>query len=149
MGTLTEKIRADLTESMKARDAARTSTLRMIQSAIKNEEIEKKHVLTDDEALAVIRRAVKQRQDSIEQYNKGGREDLAAKEQSEMEMLETYMPQQMSDADSEAIVRDIIGQVGATSRKDSGKVMKEVMAKHKGVIDGRRVQEIVARLLPA
>jgi len=149
MGALTEKIRADLTESMKARDAARTSTLRMIQSAIKNEEIDKKHPLSDEEALAVIRRAVKQRQDSIEQFTKGGRADLAAKEQSELEMLEAYMPQQMSEAESLRIVQEIITLVGATSRKDSGKVMKEVMAKHKGVIDGRRVQEIVARLLPA
>ena len=148
MGALTEKIRTDLTESMKARDAARTSTLRMIQSAIKNEEIDKKHALTDDEALAVIRRAVKQRQDSIEQYTRGGREDLAAKEKSEQEMLEAYMPQQMTEADSEKIIGDIIQQVGAVSRKDTGKVMKEVMAKYKGVIDGKRVQEIVARLLP-
>ncbi|HVT05270.1 MAG TPA: GatB/YqeY domain-containing protein [Thermoanaerobaculia bacterium] len=148
MGALTEKIRADLTESMKARDTGRTSTLRMIQSAIKNEEIDKKHALTDDEALAVIRRAVKQRQDSIEQYTRGGREDLAAKEKSEQEMLEAYMPQQMTEADSEKIIGDIIQQVGAASRKDTGKVMKEVMAKYKGVIDGKRVQEIVARLLP-
>lgn len=146
--SLTERIRADLTESMKAKDAARTSTLRMLQSALKYEQIEKGHELSDDEAVAIIQRAVKQRQDSIEQYTSGNRPELAEKERSELEMLKKYLPEQLSDEESEAIVREAIAATGAVSRKDSGKVMKEVMSKHKGRIDGKKVQEIVGRLLP-
>lgn len=146
--TLAERIRSELTESMKARDAARTSTLRLLQSSFKNEQIEKGHELSDEEALAVIRRAVKQRQDSIEQYTKGNRPELAAKESAELDMLSRYLPQQMGDGDAERAVREAIATVGAESKKDTGKVMKEVMARHKGAIDGKRVQELVARLLP-
>lgn len=148
MATLTEQIRADLTESMKARDAARTSTLRMLQSAFKYEQIEKGHELSDEEAVAIIQRSVKQRQDSIEQFTSGNRPELAAKERSELEMLQKYLPAQLSDEEAEAVVRDVIAATGAESKKDTGKVMKAVMADHKGTIDGRKVQEIVARLLP-
>jgi uncharacterized protein len=136
MAKLTEQVRADLTESMKARDAARTAVLRLLQSALKNEQIEKGHELSDEEALAVIRRGVKQRQ------------DLVDNERREMELLQTYLPQQISDEEVETIVRETIAAIGASSKKDSGKVMKEVMAKHKGVVDGKKVQEIVGRLLP-
>lgn len=149
MANLTEKVRQDLTESMKARDAQRTSTLRLLQSALKNEQIEKGHELSDEEAQAVIRRAVKQRQDSIEQYEKGNRPELAMKEASELPILESYLPQQLSAIEAEKIVQDIIQLVGAASKKDAGKVMKEVMAKHKGVLDGKKVQEILGRLLPS
>lgn len=148
MATLTEQIRSDLTESMKARDAARTSTLRMLQSALKYEQIEKGRELSDEEAVAIIQRSVKQRQDSIEQYTSGNRPELAAKEQSELEMLQKYLPAQLSDEEAETIVRDAIASTGAESKKDTGKVMKAVMADHKGKIDGRKVQEIVGRLLP-
>lgn len=148
MPLLTEQIRADLTESMKARDAARTSALRMIQSALKNEQIEKGHELSDEEAQAVIRRAVKQRQDSIEQYEKGQRMDLADKERTEMELLSKYLPQQMGEAELERIVTEAIAAVGATSKQDAGKVMKQVMASHKGSVDGKRVQAVVGKLLP-
>ena len=146
--SLTEKIRADLTESMKAKDSARTSTLRMLQSALKYEQIEKGHELSDDEAIAIVQRAVKQRQDSIEQYTSGNRLELAEKERSELEMLKKYLPEQLSEEESEAIVREAILATGAESKKDSGKVMKEVMSKHKGRIDGKKVQEIVGKLLP-
>lgn len=148
MPSLTEKIRADLTASMKARDAAKTSTLRMLQSALKNEQIEKLHELSDEEATAVIRRGVKQRQDSIEQFTRGNRPELAQKEQAELEILNSYLPRQLSDTDIEAVVRSAIAAVGASSRKDSGAVMKAVMATHKGLVDGKKVQEIVGRLLP-
>ena len=145
---LTERIRTELTEAMKARDAATLSTLRMIQSALKYEQIEKGHELSDEEAQVVIRRAVKQRQDSIEQYTKGGRQDLADKEAAELAILEKYLPKQMSDAEVEAAVKSVIAEVGATSKKDSGRVMKEVMAKFKGLVDGKKVQEVVGRELP-
>ena len=148
MGKLTEQIRADLTESMKARTADRTSTLRMLQSALKNEQINLMHELSDEEAMTVIRKAVKQRLDSIEQYTKGNRPELAAKEASEMEVLKTYLPAELSETELESGLRDIIASTGAQSKKDLGKVMKEATAKYKGRADGKKIQEIVARLLP-
>lgn len=148
MPTLTERVRADLTASMKARDVARTSTLRMLLSALKNEQIDKGHELSDDEAVAIIRRGVKQRLDSIEQFTKGNRPELAQKEQAELETLNSYLPRQLSDGDIEEVIRAAISQVGATSKKESGAVMKAVMATHKGLVDGKKVQEIVGRLLP-
>ncbi|MBK5260051.1 MAG: GatB/YqeY domain-containing protein [Thermoanaerobaculia bacterium] len=148
MGKLTEQIRADLTESMKARDAERTSTLRMLQSSLKYEQISAGHELGDDEAFAVIRKAVKQRLDSIEQYTKANRTELAAKEESEMKLLKTYLPAELSDAELESGLREIVASTGAQSKKDLGKVMKEASARYKGRADGKKIQEIVARLLP-
>jgi uncharacterized protein YqeY len=148
MGKLTEQIRANLTESMKARTAERTSTLRMLQSAMKYEQIESGHELSDDEALVVIRKSVKQRLDSIEQYTKGNRPELAAKEQSELEILKTYMPPELSDAELESGLREIVASTGALSKKDLGKVMKEATARFKGRAEGKKIQEIVSRLLP-
>jgi len=148
MGTLSEQVRADLTESMKARSAERTSVLRMLQAAIKNEQINVQHELSDEEVMTVIRKAVKQRHDSIEQYTKGNRADLAAKEQSELEILKTYMPPELTDEEIESGVREIIASTGAQSKKDMGKVMKEATARFKGRVDGKKIQEIVQRLLP-
>ena len=148
MGKLTDQIRADLTESMKARTTERTSTLRMLQSAMKYQQVDSGHELSDEEGLAVIRKAVKQRQDSIEQYTKGNRPDLAANEQSEMEILKAYLPPELTDAELESGVRDIIASTGAQSKKDIGKVMKEATAKYKGRADGKKIQEIASRLLP-
>lgn len=147
MGKLTEQIRADLTESMKARTAERTSTLRMVQAALKNEQINVGHELSDEEALAVIRKGIKQRQDSVEQYAKGNRPELAAKEQSEIEILKSYMPPELSEAELESGLREIIASTGAQSKKDMGKVMKEATARYKGRADGKKIQEIVGRLL--
>ncbi|MGZ5475596.1 MAG: GatB/YqeY domain-containing protein [Thermoanaerobaculia bacterium] len=148
MGKLTEQIRADLTESMKARTAQRTSTLRMLQSAFKYEQIEAGHELSDEEALSVIRKAVKQRLDSIDQFTKGNRPELAAKEQSELELLKTYLPPELTDAEVESGLREIIASTGAQSKKDLGKVMKEASARYKGRADGKKLQEMVSRLLP-
>lgn len=147
MGQLTEKIRADLTAAMKAQEKDRLSTIRMLQSAIKNEQINTRHELSDEEAMAVIRKAVKQRQDSIEQYTNAGRAELAEKERSEMELLKSYLPAELSEEELEAGVREIIASTGAQSKKDLGKVMKEATARFKGRADGKKVQEIVARLL--
>ena len=146
--SLTEQVRADMTAAMKAREAERLSTLRMLQAALKNEQIEKMHELSDAEASVVIRRAVKQRQDSIEQFEKAGRQELADKEKRELAILETYLPKQMSDEALEEIIKAIIAATGATSKKDTGKVMKEIMAKHRDEVDGKKVQEILGRLLP-
>ncbi len=148
MAKLTEQIRADLTAAMKAREADRTSNLRMLQAALKNEQINVGHELSDEEALNVIRKAVKQRQDSIEQYTKGNRPDLASKEASEMEMLKQYLPPELSAEELEGGLREIIASTGAQSKKDLGKVMKEATARYKGRADGKKIQEIVSRLLP-
>jgi uncharacterized protein YqeY len=148
MGKLTEQIRADLTESMKARTAERTSTLRMLQSAVKYEQIETGHELSDEEVLAVIRKSVKQRLDSIDQYTKGNRPELAAKEQSELDILKAYMPPELSDSELESGLREIIASTGAQSKKDLGKVMKEATTRYKGRAEGKKIQEIVSRLLP-
>jgi uncharacterized protein len=148
MGKLSEKVRADLTESMKARSAERTSTLRMLQSAMKYEQISVGHELSDEEVMAVIRKGIKQRLDSVDQYTKGNRPELAAKEQAEIEILKTYMPPELSEAELESGVREIIASTGAQSKKDMGKVMKEATARYKGRADGRKIQEIVGRLLP-
>ncbi|MFN2441342.1 MAG: GatB/YqeY domain-containing protein [Thermoanaerobaculia bacterium] len=147
MASLTERIRADLTESMKARDAARTSTLRMVQAALKNEQIEKGRELSDEEAEVVIRRAVKQRHDSVSQFRGAGREDLATKEESEIVLLEAYLPQMLSDEETEKVVDAAIAATGASSKKETGSVMKQIMATHRGRVDGKKVQEILGRKL--
>src|SRR5881227_2803196 len=147
MGKLTEQVRADLTESMKARTAERTSTLRMLQAALKNEQINVGHELSDEEAMGVIRKGIKQRQDSVEQFTKGNRPELAAKEQAEIETLKTYMPPELTDTELESGLREIVASTGAQSKKDMGKVMKEATARYKGRVDGKKIQEIVAKLL--
>ena len=148
MGNLTEKIRADLTAAMKAQEKERLSVIRMLQSAIKNEQINAGHELSDEEAMSVIRKAVKQRQDSIEQYANAGRTELADKERSEMELLKTYLPAELSEEELEAGLREIVASTGAASKKDLGKVMKEATARYRGRADGKKIQEIVSRLLP-
>jgi hypothetical protein len=148
MSKLTEQIRAELTDAMKARDAEKLSTLRMLQSSFKYAQIEVGHELSDEEALTVIRKAVKQRLDSIEQYTKGNRPELADKERREMDLLKTYMPPELTDAEIESGLREIVASTGAQSKKDMGKVMKEATARYKGRVDGKKIQEIASRLLP-
>jgi len=133
---------------MKAQDKDRLSTIRMLQSAVKNEQINAGHELSDEEAMSVIRKAVKQRQDSVEQYTKGNRPELAAKEQAEIDVLKTYLPPELSDDEIESGIREIVASTGAQSKKDMGKVMKEATARYKGRADGKKIQEIVSRLLP-
>lgn len=148
MAALTEKVRADMTAAMKAQEKDRLSTLRMLQTALKNEQINVGHELSDEEAMTVIRKAVKQRQDSIEQFTNAGRTEMAEKERAEMELLKTYLPAELSQEELEAGIAEIIATTGAQSKKDLGKVMKEATARYKGRVDGKKVQEVVARLLP-
>ena len=148
MGTLTEKVRSDMTEAMKAQEKERLSTIRMLQSALKNEQINLGHELTDEEAMSVIRKAVKQRQDSIEQFTSAGRTEMAEKERSEMELLKAYLPPELSDEELELGIRELIASTGAASKKDMGKVMKEANARFRGRVDGKKMQEMVQRLLP-
>ena len=142
--SLKQQIISDLTTSMKAQDAPRTSTLRMVKAAVMNREIEKGGELDDEEMMKLLRSLVKQRRDSVEQYEKGGREDLADKEKTEIEVIEAYLPQAASREEIEAAVAAAISESGAGSMKDMGRVMKAVQATLSGKnADGRTVSEIV------
>ena len=124
--TLREKIISDMTASMKAQDAPRTSTLRMVKAAMMNRQIEKGGELNDEEMTKLLNSLVKQRRDSVEQYEKGGRQDLADKEKTEIQVIEAYLPQAASPEEIEAAVASAISESGASSMKDMGKVMKAV-----------------------
>jgi uncharacterized protein YqeY len=142
--TLSEQIISDMTASMKAQDAPRTSTLRMVKAAMMNRQIEKGGELDDEEMGKLLRTLVKQRRDSVEQYEKGGRQDLADKEKAEIQVIETYLPQAASAEEIEAAVAAAIADSGASSMKDMGKVMKSVQAALAGKnADGRVVSELV------
>ncbi len=142
--TLAEKIIADLTTSMKAQDSARTSTLRMVKAAMMNRQIEKGGQLDDEEVSKMLRSLVKQRRDSIEQYEKAGRQELVDKEASEIVVIEAYLPKAATREEIEAIVADAITSTGGSSMKDMGKVMKATQAALAGKnADGRLVSEIV------
>ena len=142
------RLESDLREALKAGQKRRVSTLRLLLSALKNERIQLQRELTDEEVEAAIRRAVKQRREAIEQYGIGGRADLVAAETEELQILEAYLPKSLSDEDLEGIVREIIAEKNLQSGKDVGVLMKELMARHKGRVDGKRAQEIARRLLP-
>lgn len=144
--SLKQTIFADMKEAMKAGDAVKRDTLRMLDSMIKNVEIEKlkrEEGLTDVEVQEVIARAVKQRKDAIAQYENGGRPELAEKENAEIAILMSYMPEQMSEDQVRAIVKEVIAVAGATSKADIGKVMGAAMGRLKGQTDGNVVKKIV------
>lgn len=148
--SLQQQIDNDLKDAMKAKQAERLGVLRMLKAAMKNVAIEKggaTAVLDDAEATAVIRKQVKQRQDSIEGFEKGGRPELAAKEQSEMEILQGYLPKAMSAEDLAALVKEAIAEAGATSKAQMGAVMKIASAKAAGRADGKALSMEVQRQL--
>jgi uncharacterized protein len=138
--TLQERIDSDLKEAMRAKDTARLGVLRMLKSALKYSAIEKSGAeaqLDDTETTQVIRKQAKQRQDSIESFEKGGRAELAAKEKEELSILNSYLPQAMSAAELSKVVRETIAEVGATSKAQMGAVMKALQAKIAGRADGK------------
>jgi len=146
--TLKEKISADMTAAMKAKDAPRTSTLRMVKAALQNREIEKGGPLDDNELQKMLRSLVKQRRDSIEQYQKGNRQDLVDKEQAEITLIEGYLPQAVSQPEIDQAVVEAIAETGASSLKGMGAVMKAVMSRLAGKnADGRTVSETVKQKL--
>jgi hypothetical protein len=145
---LNQQIAADLTAAMKARDAVRLSSLRMLKAAVMNKGVEKKRDLEDAEVLQVVASLVKQRRDSIEQFSKAGRTDLVDKETGEIAILEHYLPPAVSPEEIDAAVTAAIAEAGASSAKDMGKVMKAVMPTLAGRnVDGRTVSEAVRRKL--
>ncbi len=142
--TLTKQIVSDLTAAMKAQDAGRTSTLRMVKAAMMNRQIEKGSELDDEDMQKLLRSLVKQRRDSIEQYEKAGRQELVDKEKAEIDVIETYLPQAASQEEIEQAVSAAIADTGATSMKDMGKVMKAAQAALAGKnADGKLVSEVV------
>ena len=148
--SLSKQIVSDLTTAMKAQDASRTSTLRMVKAAMMNRQIEKGSELDDDDMQKLLRSLVKQRRDSIEQYEKAGRAELVAKESAEIEVIEGYLPQAASREEIEQAVAAAIAETGAGSMKDMGKVMKVVQSALAGKnADGRLLSEIVKAKLTA
>jgi uncharacterized protein YqeY len=148
--TLNEKIAAGITTAMKGKDAARLSALRMLKAAVMNKEVEKGRTLEDAEIVQVVASLVKQRRDSIEQFEKAGRTDLVQKESGEVAILEEYLPPAASAEEIDAAIAAAIAETGASSAKDMGKVMKAVMPKLAGKnADGRAVNEAVRRKLGA
>jgi|SRR5688572_8016596 uncharacterized protein YqeY len=163
-GTLKDRIQADLTDAMRARDEVRKSALRMLMAAIRNAEIPaapeddaaleamataEKAALSDEAVTEVVQKQVKQRRDSIDSFRKANREDLASKEQAELTVLEAYLPQQAAREDIEAFAAKVVAETGASGARDIGKVMPRVVAEFKGRADGRVVNEVVRGLLGA
>ena len=148
--SLEQTLGADIVTAMKAKDATKLTALRMLKSALTNKSIEKGRALEGAEELQVVSMLVKQRRDSIDQFTKGGRTDLADKEQAEIVILNTYLPASASDDEIAAAVTAAIAETGATNAKDMGKVMKAVMAGLAGkTVDGKKVSESVKAKLEA
>ena len=141
--SLQEQISAALKDAMRARDEVKMTTLRLVLTAIKKREKEARSLLEDQEVISVITSQIKQRRESIEQYRKAGREDLAQTEESELQILQGYMPEQVSEEEISNTLDEIIAEVGAVSMKDMGKVMKAAMAKLAGKAEGGAINAMV------
>lgn len=147
--TLLEKISAEIKAAMLAKDTDRLNTIRMLKSAIGYAQIERKNEnLSDAEVVSIAQKEIKKRRDSVEQYEKGGRPELAEKEKKEIAVLETFLPQALSTAELEALVKGAIQETGAASKKDMGKVIKAVQAKAAGRAEGKTISEMVSKMLP-
>ncbi|MBW2392112.1 MAG: GatB/YqeY domain-containing protein [Syntrophobacteria bacterium] len=145
--SLQEQISAALKDAMRARDEVKMATLRLVLTAIKNREKEARSLLEDQEVISVITTQIKQRRESIEQYRQAGREDLAQREESELQILQGYMPEQVSEEEISNTLDEIIAEVGAVSMKDMGKVMKAAMAKLAGKAEGGAINAMVKEKL--
>lgn len=146
--SLIEQIQKDITTAMKAREEQRLSTLRMVKTALKNREIDKMAPLDDKEAQQVLSTLIKQRKESVEQFTKGGRQEMADKEAAEIKLIEAYMPKAAGEDEIVAGVKAVIAEMGSPTLKDMGTVMKNVMARFAGIrVDGKQVSEAVKREL--
>ncbi len=142
--SLKDQIMADVKSAMKNKEADKLSALRFLQAAIKNKEIDvRPNEITEDDVLGVIKKAVKQRKDSIEQYGQAGRDDLVQKETFELEIIQAYLTEQLSEEAVAKIVEQVIAETGASSMKDMGAVMQAVMAKTAGAADNKVVSQLV------
>jgi uncharacterized protein YqeY len=146
--TISEQVHKDMIESMKTKQELRLETLRMVKSALKSKEIDKRAPLEEKEELAILSTLIKQRKDSIEQFTKGGRQELADKEAKEIVFIEGYMPKSLGEDEIVATVKAVIAEMGSPTMKDMGNVMKATMAKFGGArVDGKVVSETVKREL--
>jgi len=146
-GWMIEKFKADLSEAMRKKDATATATLRMLISQVQYARIEARRELTQDDYLVVLQRAVKTRREAIEQYDKGGRKDLADKERAEIAVVERYLPAALTAEETARAVEALLGELGITEKKDLGRAMKEFMARHRGRVDGKTVNALIASRL--
>jgi hypothetical protein len=147
---LIDQIQKDIVTAMKAREEQRLSTLRMVKTALKNREIEKMAPLDDQESQQILSTLIKQRKDSIEQFTKGGRQEMADKEAAEIQIIEAYLPKAAGEEEVVAGVRVVVSEMGSPTMKDMGKVMKDVMARFAGAgirVDGKVVSDVVKREL--
>ena len=144
---LWQQIEADIKTAMLERDAVRRDTLRMVLAGLKNRRIELGRDLEESDVLGVLSSAVKSRQDSAQQYEDAGRDELAQKEVAEIEVIQTYLPRQLSEDETRKVVSELAAELGVTTKQELGKLMKAVMARHKGQIDGKLVQRIAADTL--
>jgi uncharacterized protein YqeY len=144
---LSEKIDEDLRVALKGQDANKASVLRLLKSAIKNAEITKNALLSEQEIISTLEKQAKQRKDSIEQYRSGNRPDLASKEEGELEIINAYLPQKFSQEETEKLVDEVIRDLGAESISQMGQVMKETMSRANGQADGSVVSKIVKEKL--
>ena len=147
---ISEQVQKDMVEAMRSRDELRLSTLRMVKSAIKNKEIDKRGPLDDKEAQQVLATLIKQRKDSVEQFTKGGRQELADKEAAEIKLIEAYLPKAMGEEEIAAVVKATIAEMGSPTMKDMGTVMKNAMAKLQATgarVEGKTVSDTVKKQL--
>jgi hypothetical protein len=144
---LAKRIQADLRDAVKDRDKARVGVLRMLLSELKNAELDEREELSDDKELAVVSSYARRVKESIEEFRKGGRDDLVARECSELAIVMTYLPEQMSDDEVRSEAANVIAEIGASSPRDMGRVMGEMMKRFKGRVDGGAVNRVVIELL--
>ncbi|NEW05201.1 GatB/YqeY domain-containing protein [Paenibacillus sp. SYP-B3998] len=145
--SLSDRLNEDMKQAMKSQDKFKLSVIRMVRSTIKNSEIDLKRALDDNEVLDVLTREIKQRRDSLQEFAKAGRDDLADNLKAELVILAEYMPQQLSEEEVKVIVQQTIQQVGASSKADMGKVMTALMPQVKGRADGKIINQLVQQLL--
>jgi uncharacterized protein YqeY len=146
--SLRQRIEQDIKAAMLARNEVARDTLRMVLAGMKNREIESGRDTTDEDALAVLSTAAKTRADSIAQFEQAGRTDLVAKEKAELEVVRAYLPTQMDEVEARKVVAALVAELGLSSKKDIGALMKALMARHKGSIDGKLAQRLAGEMLP-
>jgi len=144
---LKEKLNEDLKKYMKEKNTLALNTVRLVIAEIKNKEVEKNSEITDEEILQIIRKQIKMREDSIQQFRSANREDLAEKEAQELEILKSYLPEDLTDEELEKIIQETIKELNASSKKDFGRVIKEVIKKVQGRADSKKISELISKKL--
>lgn len=145
--TLKDRLMEDMKDSMRNKESLRKSVITMIRASVKQKEVDDRVDVTDDDVIELIAKQLKQRNDALVEFEKAEREDLITQTKAEIEILASYLPQQLTDEELEAVVRDAITEVNAQSMKDMGKIMGKVMAVAKGKVDGKRINEMVKNVL--